>query len=112
MNCKNLKIKVKFFYDESIHSYSISDEELNCFDFTHLLDVEVCISDFSRYFIVKNLKSRSSSVRPTFVPVPISLDYDYSSSAVNQALSALYFKPYSPYIHELLCLIHNYILTL
>lgn len=114
MKCKNLKLKVKLVYDESIHSYSVSDEGFNCSDFTHSFDIDICTfgkSSPSRYFIIKSFKVRGHSIRPFFVPVPISLDYDYSPAAVDQSLSALYFNPYSPFVHKLLCLIHTYILT-
>lgn len=113
MKCKNLKLKIKLVYDEDVHSYTILNKELNCgSDFTHLLDVEICTSPVTRYFIVKSFKGRNRFSRPFFIPIPVPLDCCYNSADIDHALSALSFYPYSPLVHELLDLIHTYILTL
>lgn len=115
MKCKRLNLKVSLVYDETVHSYTFSDKGFNRDDFTHIFNIDICYfgeSAVPYYFIIKSIKSVHSSIRPFFVPIPISLDGDYNPAVVDQALSILSFNPYSPLVHKLICSIRNYILTL
>ena len=114
MKCKKLNLKVSLVYDETVHSYTVSDKGFNCDDFTHIFNIDICSfgeASLPYYFIIKSIKSVHSSIRPFFVPIPISLECDYDPSVVDQALSTLSFNPYSPLVHKLLSSIRDYILT-